>query len=362
MLCAGGGVISSGASEELLTLAERAAIPVTITMMGIGAFPATHPLFLGMLGLHGLPPANHAVMGADLLLAVGVRFGNRVTGKVDIFAHQAKVVHIDIDPVEIGKNVPVDIPIVGDAKLVLRDLLERVHPVEKVQRQGWFDQIERWKTSYQGSMGAGVEKKASNEKGKRLKGRWVVERLNQILGKEGIILTDVGQHQMWAAQLALRERARSFISSGGLGTMGFGLPAAIGAKLGCPDEEVVLITGDGGFQMNMQELSVAAKLGLNLKIFILNNHSLGMVRQLQEFYYNKEYYSIELSDLPDMVKLIEAFGGTGFRVDDPAEVDDAIKRALASEALTLVDFLVDPNENVYPMVPRGKGIDEMIGG
>ncbi|HHY46653.1 MAG TPA: biosynthetic-type acetolactate synthase large subunit [Firmicutes bacterium] len=350
VLYVGGGVISSGASEEILKLAEICDIPVTTTLMGLGAFPATHPLSLGMLGMHGTKPANYAVCECDLLIAVGARFDDRVTGKIDSFATKAKIVHIDIDPAEIGKNVRVDIPVVGDAKRVLGALLPLV---KKKSHDEWREQVERWKAQFP----------IEYIKDGRLRPQMVVEAIAELTQGNAIITTEVGQNQMWAAQILKPVRPRTFISSGGLGTMGFGFPAAIGAQVGCPDMLVIDIAGDGSFQMNIQELATAVGHHLPVKVAILNNGYLGMVRQWQELFYGGRYSYTSLANAnPDFVKLAEAYGAVGMRVTEPDEVKDALREAFKLDQVVVLDFRVEPEENVFPMVPPGGTLDNMLVG
>ncbi|MFH1707018.1 MAG: biosynthetic-type acetolactate synthase large subunit [Planctomycetota bacterium] len=350
ILYVGGGVISSSASAVLLETAEKANIPVTTTLMGLGAFPETHALALKMLGMHGTGYANHAIMESDVIIAVGARFDDRVTGRLDSFAPNAKVIHIDIDPTSLSKNVEVDIPVVGDARLVL---VEMVKYLEYRERQPWIKQIAEWKTQFPLTY---------KRDGAGLKPQFVVEKIWEVSKGEALITTEVGQNQMWAAQFYKFTKPRTFISSGGLGTMGYGLPAAIGVQLAFPDAVVVDIAGDGSIQMNIQELNTAQRLGLPINIVILNNGYLGMVRQWQELFYNKRYSSTDLSDNPDFVKLAEAYGCEGIRVTKPAEVEPALKAAFKSRKVCVIDCIVDREENVFPMVPAGEALNRMIGG
>jgi acetolactate synthase-1/2/3 large subunit len=347
VLYVGGGAVSSGANEDLRRLAEKLEIPVTTTLMGLTAFPADHPLHLGMLGMHGTACANFAVCEADLLIAVGARFDDRVTGKLERFAPQAAVIHIDIDPAEIGKNVAVKIPIVGDVKLVLEMLLERVKAKANPK---WLARISEWKREYP------LHYEAAGLKPQR-----VIEELHRLTGGEAIICTEVGQHQMWTAQFYPFTRPRSLVTSGGLGTMGFGFPAAIGAQVGNPDRLVIDIAGDGSFQMNIQELGTAVANRIPVKVIILNNFYLGMVRQWQEFFFNKRYSGTVLDTNPDFVKIAEAYGAAGFRIDRAEDLTATLRQALATSGPVVVDCRVDREENVLPMVPAGAPIDEMIG-
>ncbi|OGL45216.1 MAG: acetolactate synthase, large subunit, biosynthetic type [Candidatus Schekmanbacteria bacterium RBG_16_38_10] len=353
VIYAGGGVILSGASKELLTFAEATHIPVTNTLMGLGGFPGSHKLFLGMLGMHGPFSANMAISHADLIIAVGARFDDRVTGRVDKFATDAKIVHIDIDPSAISKNVRVDIPIVGDAKEVLKELNIKLKEIQKEtpDRTEWLEEINGWEKNHPLKY---------NKKSELIKPQFVVEKLYELTKGRAIVCTDVGQHQMWAAQYFKFDEPRTFLSSGGLGTMGFGLPASIGAKLAQPKKTVINITGDGSFQMNMQELATAVYYGLPVKVAILNNCSYGMVRQWQSLFYKKRYYATDLNGNPDFVKLAESFGAIGLRAVKEQEVEDVIKKALETDKTVVMDFRVDRDEKVYPMVPAGAPIKEMI--
>jgi len=347
VIYAGGGVISSGAHEELLQLAELIMAPVCNTLMGIGSFPATHPLYLGMLGMHGTKYANYAVCECDLLIAIGARFDDRVTGKLETFAPEAKVIHIDIDPAEIGKNVRVDIPIVGDVKTVLKQLIAFLQP--KIG-EAWREKIETWKKEYP----------LSYCNGSTLKPQAIIKEISNITEGNARITTEVGQHQMWAAQYYSFTKPRSFITSGGLGTMGFGLPAAIGVQVGCPDELVFNIAGDGSIQMNIQELCTAVNYELPVNVAILNNSTLGMVRQWQELFYNRRYSQTDLAN-PDFVKLAEAYGAEGLRVTKQSEVRGALEQAIQSSKPVMIDFVVDKDEKVFPMVPPGGSIGKMLG-
>lgn len=349
VILAGGGVVSSGADQELIQFAEQARIPVTTTLMGIGGFPGKHPLFMGMPGMHGTYAANQALLECDLLIGVGARFDDRVTmGRVDKFARKAKIVHIDVDPAEIGKTVETYIPLVGDVKLVLEAANAKVSPS---QSEAWLKQIDEWKTAHPLSY-----KKHSDT----LMPQWVIELLYESTGGDAIVTTDVGQHQMWVAQYFHFEQPRSLISSGGLGTMGFGFPAAIGAQVAHPERTVISVNGDGGFQMNAQELAVVAIHDIPVKVAIINNQCLGMVRQWQELFYENRYSHIDLSGSPDFVKLAEAYGVLGLRATNEEEAKEAWQKALDHRGPAVVDFVVREEENVYPMVPAGRGLDEMI--
>ncbi len=349
VLYVGGGVVISGASQQVRELAEKCQIPVTTTLMALGAFPTRHPLSLGMLGMHGTGYANHAVMDADLIIAVGARFDDRVTGRLDTFAPYAKVVHIDIDPSSISKNIPVDIAVIGDAKEVLKELIEIV---EKPDTEQWLSRIEEWKREFPLTY---------KDDPNSIKPQYVVQKLSELTNGEAIISTEVGQNQMWAAQYYEYNYPRQFISSGGLGTMGFGLPAAIGAKVGAPDRVVIDIAGDGSIQMNVQELMTAVERNIDVKVVILNNNFLGMVRQWQELFYNRRYSATPIKG-PDFVKLAEAYGAKGIRVVRKEDVVPSLKEALDTPGVVLVDIAVEPEENVFPMVPAGGTINKMIMG
>ncbi|MDQ0287005.1 acetolactate synthase-1/2/3 large subunit [Desulfofundulus luciae] len=345
VIYAGGGIISSGAHEELLKLAETISAPVTNTLMGLSSFPGDHPLFLGMLGLHGTRYANIAVTECDLLIALGARFDIRAASKFDAFAPHAAVIHVDIDPAEIGKNVRVDVPIVGDVKLVLQELLPLL---EKTDRSEWLVRIQELKEQY--------PLRYQRENG--LKPQLVIETLYRYTRGEAVIVTDVGQHQMWVAQYYRFKRPRSLVSSGGLGTMGFGLPAAVGAQLGVPDQQVILITGDGSFQMTIQELATLKEQELPVKIFMLNNFRLGMVRQIQHYYCEGRYMAVDFKFHPEFITLAKAYGIKGYTVQTEEEVQEIVPQVLSEPGPVLVNCLVSPGENVLPMVPTGRRIDE----
>jgi acetolactate synthase-1/2/3 large subunit len=347
LLYVGGGVVSAGADQEICKIAELLEIPVTTTLMGMSAFPSDHPLNIGMLGMHGTAAANFAVCNCDLLIAVGARFDDRVTGKVETFAPEARIIHIDIDPAEIGKNVRCDIPIVGDVKLVLEMLLERLATERNPE---WLAKIAAWKEEY-----------PLKYDSKGLKPQRVIEEISRITKGEAIICTEVGQHQMWAAHYYKFTRPRSFITSGGLGTMGYGFPAAIGAQIGNPDRLVIDIAGDGSFQMNIQELGTAVAHQIPVKVVILNNFYLGMVRQWQEFFFNKRYSGTVLDSNPDFVKIAEAYGAKGFRVTDSKDLNDILTEGFAAPGPVIIDCQVEREENVLPMVPAGGSINKMIG-
>jgi acetolactate synthase-1/2/3 large subunit len=348
VIIAGGGVVASGAAEELAELAQLINAPVTATLMGKGVFPEHDGLSLGMPGMHGTAYANYALNGADVIIAIGMRFDDRVTGKLETFAPNAKFIHIDIDPAEIGKSVQPAVPIVGDVKLVLAALMKRLNQQDRSQ---WLAVVQEWKERYPLSY-----------KGNGLKPQMIVEQIHDITKGEAIIATEVGQNQMWAAQFYPCQRPRQFLSSGGLGTMGYGFPAAIGAQVAFPDAVVWDIAGDGSIQMNIQELATAVANKLPVKVAILNNGYLGMVRQWQELFFGKRYSCVDLScGMPDFVKLAEAYGGVGVRVDKEEEVRPALRKAMRlRDRPCLVDFRVSREENVMPMVPAGGSIDQMM--
>jgi acetolactate synthase-1/2/3 large subunit len=347
VLYVGGGVISSGASAELLELAERTNILVTTTLLGKGAIPETHSLSLGMLGMHGTAYANYAVAHCDLLIAVGARFDDRVTGKLDAFATNAKVIHIDIDPAEIGKTVHVDVPIVGDCKTVLSELLKRIEPRGETD---WNQRVMEWKKQYPLHYA---------EDG--LLPQYVIEKIWEVTKGQAVVATGVGQHQMWAAQFFRCQFPRQFLSSGGLGTMGYGFPAGLGAQIGLPKKTVFVIDGDGSFQMNVQELMTAVENRIPVKVAILNNMFLGMVRQWQELFWNRRYSGVDISAQPDFVKLAEAYGAIGLRCDKKADVIKTLKKSLEyKDVPVIMDFRIEREENVFPMIPSGQSIEEMM--
>lgn len=353
VIYAGGGVIASDATAELRELAEKCKIPVTTTLMGMGAFPGMNYLSLGMLGMHGTRYANYAIGECDVLIALGVRFDDRVTGKIHTFAPNAKIIHIDIDAAEIGKNMPVHIPIVSQVKEALQALLPRLEPREAMTE--WHETIARWKHNFPLRYGECV-------KG-RIMPQHVVEKIFAITQGNAIITTEVGQNQMWAAQYYQYAEPRSFISSGGLGTMGFGFPAAIGAKVAHPDKTVIDIAGDGSIQMNIQELGTAVQYKLPVIVCILNNHYLGMVRQWQNLFYEGRYSYTDMTHQPDFVKLAEAYGAVGIRVTAPEDVEGALQEALqVTDRPVFIDFWVDREADVFPMVPPGESLLNMLGG
>jgi len=347
VILAGRGIIISGAHDELKQLAETAQLPVITTLLGIGCFPESHFLSYGMLGMHGMAYANMAVDNADLIIAIGMRFDDRATGKVSAFAPDARIIHIDIDPAEIGKNVRVDVPIVGDVKVILQALNKLITPIEHIN---WVKQLDSWRREHPS---------ISIRDSDGLLPQYVVQQIYEVTQGEAIIATGVGQNQMWAAQHYCYHKPNSFISSGGLGTMGFGLPAAMGAKAGCPDTPVWCIDGDGGLQMTIQELATLVQENLAVKIAILNNGYLGMVRQWQQLFYGKRYVATPLSG-PDFVKIAEGYGLPGLMVKHRDGVRPAIEQAMAHQGPFLIDFRVEPEENVFPMVPPGASLAEVL--
>lgn len=357
VIMSGGGVILSGGSKELRELAEHTEIPVTMTLMGLGSFPGTHNLSLGMPGMHGTYYANKAIQESDLLIGIGVRFDDRVTGKLDAFAPHAKIIHIDIDPTSIRKNVRVDVPVVGDVKRVLtvlnRILKEEVKEQWGEVRKAWLKQVDVWKKERP------LTYTYSDEV---IKPQFVVEKIYELTKGDAIITTEVGQNQMWAAQFYKYDKPRTLLTSGGLGTMGYGFPAAIGAQIAHPNKLVIDIAGDGSIQMNIQELATAIVHKLPVKVAILNNHYLGMVRQWQELFFSERYSYSELYSnvVPDFVKVAEAYGAVGLRATKPSEVEPLIKEAFKTKKTVFMDFIIDWREKVYPMVPAGAAIDQML--
>jgi acetolactate synthase-1/2/3 large subunit len=349
----GGGVINANASEELRELAASDEFPVTSTLMGLGSFPASSDRFLGMLGMHGTYTANTAMDRADLIVAIGARFDDRITGKLDEFAPHAKIIHIDIDPAEISKNVGAHIPIVGDVKQVLPKLTReyRALQTDSGRMEAWWSQIRAWKQDHP----LYYEPSTDGE----IKPQSMVEALHKVTNGEAIVASDVGQHQMWAAQYYGFDRPRRWINSGGLGTMGFGLPAAIGAKVACPDELVTCISGDGSLIMNVQELATAVDEQIPVKVFLMNNGYMGMVRQWQQLFWDRRYSAVQMGSSPDWVKLAEAFGATGLRVEDPADLEDTMRKAIETDGPVLCDIRVTQEENVYPMIAPGNPAREM---
>jgi len=349
LIYAGGGVISSNASAELISLATTLGIPVTTTLMGIGCMPCDHPLNLGMLGMHGTEYANFAVTESDLLIAIGARFDDRVTGKITDFAPHAKIVHIDIDPAEIGKNKRVDVPVVGDVRAVLTDMLNSIK--KKGVHDIWLKKIQHWREHHP----------LTYKKDGRLHPQYILHQMNELLKGDATIVSEVGQNQMWTAQHFCFRRPRSWITSGGLGTMGYGFPAAIGAHFARPDLPVFDVAGDGSIQMNIQELGTVAQYKIPVKIAILNNMYLGMVRQWQELFFDRRYSYTELPSV-DFVKIANAYGVEGVRVETCEDVMPALKESLACEGAFVIDFRIEREDNVFPMVPAGAAINEMIGG
>jgi acetolactate synthase-1/2/3 large subunit len=347
VIIAGRGVIISGAYAELKQLVEKAQIPVVTTLLGISCFPESHVLSYGMIGMHGMAYANMAVDAADLIIAIGMRFDDRATAKVSAFAPHAHVIHIDIDPAEIGKNVRVDVPIVGDVKAVLQELNKLI---DSAKHTDWVRQLDEWRREHPST---------TIRDSQSILPQYVVRQIYEVTKGEAIIATGVGQNQMWAAQHYWYDKPNTFISSGGLGTMGFGLPAAIGAKVGCPDSTVWCIDGDGGFQMTIQELATIVQEKVAVKIAIINNGFLGMVRQWQELFYGKRYVATPLSG-PNFVKIAEAYGFPGLRVEHKEEVTPAIQKAMEEPGPFLIDFVIEPEENVYPMVPPGAALAEVL--
>ncbi|MBN1622664.1 MAG: biosynthetic-type acetolactate synthase large subunit [Endomicrobiales bacterium] len=366
VLYIGGGVIASDASKEVIELSEKANIPVTTTLLAMGAYPPGSKLNLEMLGMHGTYHANKAMQNADLIVAVGSRFDDRCTGRLDAFAKKAKIIHIDIDPTSISKNVVVNVPVVGDAKNILKELIKHV---KENTHKDWLKTIEEWKKS----------KPLTYKNDDKLRPQYVVEAISELTKGEAIVVTEVGQNQMWAAQFYKVKNPRHFLSSGGLGTMGYGFPAAIGAKIANPDKTVIDIAGDGSIQMNIQELATAVLNKINVKIVILNNYYLGMVRQWQEMFYGKRYSAVCLNEnassgdkhskskqkkcmdyVPDFVKVAEAYGAVGIRVTNKKDVKTSLKKAFEIDKPVVMEFVVEPEENVFPMVPAGAALDEIL--
>src|SRR5580700_6332791 len=355
VIYAGGGVVGGNASTELTELCLSDRFPVTCTVMGLGGFPAPHPQWLGMLGMHGTRTANYAMDEADLIVAIGARFDDRITGKLDEFAPHAKFIHIDVDPAEISKNIPAHIPIVGDAKHVLAKLVieYRALGVDPARLGAWWERIEGWREKYP----LGYEDSTDDE----IKPQYMIQALYEATGGEAIVTSDVGQHQMWTAQYYDFPAPRRWINSGGLGTMGFGLPAAMGAAVGAPDRLVCCVAGDGSVQMNAQELATCAQNEIPIKVFIMNNGYLGMVRQWQELFWDKRYSQVDMGSWPDFVKLAEAYGATGMRLTDKHTLVADMKEAIATDGPVVVDVRVTREENTYPMIPAGQAARDMVG-
>jgi acetolactate synthase I/II/III large subunit len=355
VLYAGGGVVNANAAAELTAFATSDRFPVTCTLMGLGAFPAPHEQWLGMLGMHGTRTANYAMDEADLIVAIGARFDDRITGKLSEFAPRAKFIHIDVDPAEISKNIPAHIPIVGDAKNILEKLLVEYRALEAdpSRLDEWWTRINRWREKH--------PLQYTDTTDAEIKPQRMIEAVYEVTGGDAIITSDVGQHQMWTAQYFHFNKPRRWINSGGLGTMGFGLPAAMGAKVGCPDQTVVCIAGDGSVQMNMQELATCAQEGIDIKVFIMNNGYLGMVRQWQELFWDKRYSHVDMGKYPDFVKLADAYGATGFRLEDKSSLVSGLREAIATPGPVLVDVRVTREENTYPMIPAGQAARDMVG-
>ena len=353
VIYAGGGTVHAAA--ELTELATCDRFPITCTVMGLGAFPAPHELWLGMLGMHGTRTANYAMDEADLIIAIGARFDDRITGKLSEFAPRAKFIHIDIDPAEISKNVPAHIPIVGDAKNIVPRLTAEYRSLsaDSSRLEEWWSRIRTWQERHP----LGYEDSTDAE----IKPQYMIQALYEATGGDAIVTSDVGQHQMWAAQYFHFAKPRRWINSGGLGTMGFGLPAAMGAKVGCPDATVVCIAGDGSVQMNMQELATCSQEGIAIKVFIMNNGYLGMVRQWQELFWDKRYSQVEMGQWPDFVKVADAYGATGIRLRDKRTLVSDMREALATDGPVLVDVRVTREENTYPMIPAGQAARDMVG-
>lgn len=355
LLLLGGGVVMANAATIAREVARKLSIPVVSTLMGLGAFPSNDPLFLGMAGMHGTYAANMAIHNCDLLICVGARFDDRITGKLDAFASHARIVHIDIDPTSIRKNVEVEIPVVGDCRLALEAFLKiaETRTPDHDWRQShseWISEVEEWKRS----------QPLNWEPGERIKPQQVIEALRELTRGDAIISTEVGQHQMWTAQFYSFTEPRTLLTSGGLGAMGYGFPAAIGAQFAYPDKLVLVIAGDGSIQMNIQELATAVANNLPVKVIILNNGHLGMVRQWQELFYNGNYSSTNMEAQPDFVKVAEAYGAEGYRIEKPEELFTELEKALSSPKPAFIDIRVEREENVYPIVPVGAALDEML--
>ncbi len=346
----GGGVVHSDASGELLRFVELFQLPVVTSLMGKGAFPENHPLALGMVGMHGRKAGNFAISDADVLIAIGCRFSDRTTGNVNCFAPEARIIHVDIDPAEIGKNVEVEVPVVGDAKHVLIEMIKISKKMAK-KHPAWIKKIKQYKKEFQPKM---------DHNNVPLMPQRIIKEIMEVIKKDDIVVTEVGQCQMWAAHFLSRTNTRTFISSGGLGTMGFGFPASIGAKVAKPEKKVIDIAGDGSFMMNCQELATVVVEDIPVVVAVLNNHYLGMVRQWQELFFDRRYSGVYLGEVPDYVKLAEAFGAKGIRVEKPGDIKDALKEAFSSGKPTVMDFVIERESNVMPMVPPGGCLKDII--
>jgi acetolactate synthase-1/2/3 large subunit len=355
VIYAGGGVINANASKELFELVTSDRFPITCTLMGLGAFPGDHEQWLGMLGMHGTRTANYSMDEADLICAIGARFDDRITGKLSEFAPRAKFIHIDVDPAEISKNVPAHIPIVGDAQKVLPKLTREYRALETDANRldGWWQRIKGWQEKH--------PLRYDDSEDSEIKPQRMVQAIYEATGGDAILTSDVGQHQMWAAQWFTFKQPRKWINSGGLGTMGFGLPSAMGAKVACPDETVVCLAGDGSLIMTCQELATCVTEEIPVKVFIMNNGYLGMVRQWQELFWDRRYSSVKMGTSPDWVKLADAFGAVGMRVTDKSEMVEAMKTALATDGPVVLDVHVTKEENCYPMIPAGQAARDMVG-
>jgi acetolactate synthase-1/2/3 large subunit len=355
VIYAGGGVINADAAKELTELGLSDRFPVTCTLMGLGGFPAPHEQWIGMLGMHGTRAANYAMDEADLIVAIGARFDDRITGKLSEFAPRAKFIHIDIDPAEISKNVPAHIPIVGDAKQILPKLTAEYRALETdgSRLDGWWDRINGWQEKH--------PLRYDDSEDSEIKPQRMIEAMWEATEGNAIITSDVGQHQMWAAQYYHFPKPRRWINSGGLGTMGFGLPSALGAQVACPDDKVVCLAGDGSLIMTCQELATCVTENIPVKVFLMNNGYLGMVRQWQELFWDRRYSSVDMGASPDWVKLAEAFGATGMRISHKDELADGMKTALETDGVVLVDVHVTKEENCYPMIPAGQAARDMVG-
>src|SRR5881227_618361 len=356
VIYAGGGVVNAGASEELVEFCTSERFPVTCTVMGLGAFPAPHEQWLGMLGMHGTRTANYSMDEADLICAIGARFDDRITGKLSEFAPRAKFIHIDIDPAEISKNVPAHIPIVGDAKKVLPKLTREYRALETdaPRLDGWWERIRGWQERN--------PLRYEDSEGSEIKPQYMIQAMYEATGGEAIVTSDVGQHQMWCAQYFHFSKPRRWINSGGLGTMGFGLPSSIGAKMGCPDQTVVCLAGDGSLQMTSQELATAVSEDIAVKVFIMNNGYLGMVRQWQELFWDKRYSAVDMgTTTPDWVKLAEAYGAKGMRATEKGTLVEQMREAILADGPVVLDVQVTREENCYPMIPAGQAARDMVG-